>query len=169
MILPVLFILLAVVFFLLARLLKKSSNLPEGRIIYSDVKTWGEPPAEPLYNSSLGLAGKPDYLLRQAGTIIPVEVKSTRAPELPYEAHVMQLAAYCLLVEKVYRMPVPRGMIRYPRRTFAVEFTLELKDKVRELINEMHTLETRGSLARDHDEVSRCRACGYWESCDQTL
>ena len=47
MILPFLFILLSIVLFLLAGLLKKNSGLPAGRIIYSDVRAPGEPPARP--------------------------------------------------------------------------------------------------------------------------
>lgn len=169
MILPFLFILLSIVLFLLAGLLKKNSGLPAGRIIYSDVRAPGEPPARPLYDGTIGLTGKPDYLLRQAGTIIPVEVKSTRAPETPYEAHVMQLAAYCLLVESEHGVPVPHGLIRYPGRTFAVNFTRELRQKAVGLISEMHAQEASGSPDRHHDDASRCRACGYRDACDRSL
>ena len=56
--------------------------------------------AEPLYASGANLAGKPDYLVRRWRYVLPVEVKSGPAPAEPYRSHVLQLAAYCLLVEE---------------------------------------------------------------------
>src|SRR5512139_2055420 len=80
---------------------RKEAGLPRGRVIYTDTRGWGKL-ERPLYDGELGLTGKPDYLVRQKGQIIPVEVKSGRAPEAPYDSHIYQLAAYCLLVQKAY-------------------------------------------------------------------
>ena len=87
--------------------MRKQSGIPGGKIIYSDVKMWGKPLEKPLFDGSIGLVGKPDYLIEQNGLVIPVEVKSCRPPEAPYDLHIFQLAAYCLLVEKVYQNPSP--------------------------------------------------------------
>ncbi len=81
---------------------QKEAGLPGGRVIYTDTRAWGAPLEKPLYDSKLGLTGKPDYLVEQKGQIIPVEVKSGRAPDSPYDLHIYQLASYCLLVDKIY-------------------------------------------------------------------
>ncbi|MGD2177025.1 MAG: hypothetical protein PVG71_04305, partial [Anaerolineae bacterium] len=76
----------------LARRGRAHSGLPEGRMIYTD--TGGRRrPDRPLFSDRLLLTGKPDYLVDSGDDVIPVEVKSRRAPDQPYASHVLQLAA----------------------------------------------------------------------------
>src|SRR5919204_1185822 len=71
-----------------------------GTRIYQDSPTR---PGELLFASSLPLCGKPDYLIKTADGIVPVEYKSGKtAPAVPYPSHVFQLIAYCLLVAEHY-------------------------------------------------------------------
>jgi CRISPR-associated exonuclease Cas4 len=149
--------------------MRKQSGIPGGKIIYSDVKMWGKPVEKPLFDGSIGLVGKPDYLIQQNGLVIPVEVKSCRPPEAPYDSHIFQLAAYCLLVEKVYQNRPPHGLIHYPGRTFSIEFTSELREKTLALISEMHHKERSTNIPRSHEEPARCRNCGYKSLCEQRL
>jgi hypothetical protein len=47
------------------------------------------------------LAGRPDYLTREAGGLVPVEVKSRSCGKSgPYRGERAQLLAYCLLAEQ---------------------------------------------------------------------
>jgi len=85
-------ILIALILLWKARQRHKSTGLPVGRIIYADTRAWG-PVEEPLYAADLGLTGRPDYLVQQKDQLIPVEVKSSRVAEAPYDAHILQLAA----------------------------------------------------------------------------
>lgn len=147
---------------------KKAAGLPAGRIIYSDTRA-GERVEEPLYDAALGLVGRPDYLIEQGETLIPVEVKSGRAAEAPYDGHIFQLAAYCLLVEREYGKRPPHGILRYANRSFAIDYTQELEAALLALLDEMHTQERRKELARSHEAPGRCRACGYRSTCDQRL
>ena len=78
---------------------QRAAGLPRGRVSYADPKLWGRP-EKPFYDVDSALTGKPDYLVAEGGKIIPVEVKSSRAPTEPYEGHLLQLFAYCLLVER---------------------------------------------------------------------
>ncbi len=162
-------ILLAVLLYFLSRKLRKDSGLPGGRIVSSDIKMWGEQNTHPLFDGSLGLTGKPDYLVDIGNAIIPVEVKSCRTPETPYDSHIYQLAAYLVLVEKVYQKTPPYGLIHYPQRTFQIDFTDELRDNFLSLISEMHRLENSHQIARSHDEPAQCSRCGYKDICDQRL
>jgi CRISPR-associated exonuclease Cas4 len=84
------------------------TGLPGRNILYADVGS-SFPQSESLTSLRYGLIGKPDYLVRLTKGIAPIEVKSCRAPASgrPYEGHLFQLAAYCLLVEDVIRRPGP--------------------------------------------------------------
>ncbi len=106
----VLLILIAVWLFWQARSRRESLGIPGGRIIYADTQSWG-PVEKPLYDPASGLTGKPDYLVDQGDQIIPVEVKSSRAKDGPYDLHIYQLAAYCLLVEREFGKRPPYGII----------------------------------------------------------
>lgn len=147
---------------------QKSAGLPAGRIIYTDTRGWG-PVEEPLYDRSLALVGKPDYLVQQAGQIIPVEVKSSRVAEAPYDAHIFQLAAYCLLVERAYGKRPSHGLLHYTNRTFAIDYTPRLEAALLSLLDEMREADRRKELHRSHEAPARCRSCGYRSTCEQAL
>jgi CRISPR/Cas system-associated exonuclease Cas4 (RecB family) len=78
------------------RTMRKEYGIPEGRILYTDL----DKPAEPLFSEQLRLTGKPDFIVNFKGQYIPVEVK-TSVTDSPYRNHVIQLAAYCLLVGEI--------------------------------------------------------------------
>lgn len=146
----------------------KEVGLPGGRIIYTDTHGWGKV-EKPLFYAELNLTGKPDYLIQQNGRIIPVEVKSGRAPEAPYDSHIYQLAAYCLLVEKTYDTRPPYGIIHYENKDFAVDYTPELENSLIDLLVEMKRDEHKKEVHRSHEQAGRCAKCGYRNSCDQSL
>jgi CRISPR-associated exonuclease Cas4 len=147
---------------------RRESGLPAGRVIYTDTRPWGEV-EKPLYDPVTGLTGKPDYLVEEKGLWIPVEVKSSYAPAAPYQGHVYQLAAYCLLVEKVSGKRPPYGILRYRNRTYAIDYTTEMEESLRDLLDEMRLAERRGEADRSHEEPARCARCGYRSTCDQKL
>ena len=159
---------LALFFFRQSSVPRKEAGLPGGRIIYSDTRGWGKV-EKPLFYTALELTGKPDYLVQQNGQIIPVEVKSGRAPDAPYDSHIFQLASYCLLVEKTYGKRPPYGIIHYSDRDFAVDYTEELEARLLDLLVEMKRDEHRADVPRSHEQASRCARCGYRKVCDQKL
>lgn len=166
--LALLLLLMAVVLFWQSSKQRKSSGLPGGRIIYTDTKEWGKV-EKPLYDPDLGLTGKPDYLVEQDGKIIPIEVKSGRTPEAPYDSHIFQLAAYCLLVEREYGQRPPYGIIHYSNKDFAVDYTYELESALLDLIMDMQHSRKRREVPRSHSDAQRCQKCGFRAACDQVL
>ena len=148
---------------------QKSAGLPGGRVIYADTRAWGAPLEKPLFDAKLGLTGKPDYLVEQKGQIIPIEVKTGRTPESPYDSHIYQLAAYCLLVDKTYGKRPPYGIIHYPNRDFAVDYTPALESSLLDLLVEMRRDDTRANVDCSHAEPARCVKCGFRSVCDQKL
>ncbi len=147
---------------------QRASGLPAGRVLYSDPKLVGAP-EKPLFDTDTMLTGKPDYLVEERGAIIPVEVKSGWAPPEPYEGHVYQLLAYCLLVEGSEGKRPPYGILLYRNRSFAIEYSREAEQRLLALIEEMHEAGHARELQRSHDEPSRCARCGYRSVCDQRL
>ena len=158
----------ALVFFWQSGKQRREAGLPGGRVIYSDTNGWGKV-ERPLYYQPLQLTGKPDYLVRQDKTIIPVEVKSGRAPESPYDSHIFQLASYCLLVEKTYGKRPPYGIIHYNDRDFAIDYTPELEFALMDLLAEMRRDDRRKDVERSHEQAARCARCGFKNVCDQSL
>ncbi|MBN1454015.1 MAG: Dna2/Cas4 domain-containing protein [Anaerolineales bacterium] len=147
---------------------RREAGLPGGRVIYTDTGGWGAV-ERPLYYPPLKLTGKPDYLVRQGEILIPVEVKSGRTPEAPYDSHIFQLASYCLLVEKTYGKRPPYGIIHYSDRNFAVDYTPELEFALMDLLADMRRDEIKGDVDRSHEQAARCAHCGFRNLCDQSL
>lgn len=161
-------LLAAVLILWIATRQRRSSGLPSGRVIYSDTSRWGKV-EKPLYDPISALTGKPDYLVEEGDTLIPVEVKSGRAPSLPHDSHVFQLAAYCMLVERVYGKRPPYGILRYRDRTFSIDYTPALEQELEDLLDAIRRQERSGEADRSHEEPQRCARCGYRNICDQRL
>jgi CRISPR-associated exonuclease Cas4 len=162
-------VLIAIVLLWIASRGQKEAGLPTGRDIYTDTRAWG-PVEKPLYDAELGLTGKPDYLVESGGAVIPVEVKSSRVAAAPYDAHIFQLAAYCLLVHRQYGKRPPYGILHYPNRTFAIDYTRALETELLQLLEEIHAHGRRKDAPdRSHDQPARCSRCGFRQACDQRL
>ena len=161
-------LLLAITLFWISNRQRKAAGLPGGRVIYTDTRAWGKL-EQPLFYAGLGLTGKPDYLVQQEGQIIPVEVKSGRAPDAPFDSHIFQLASYCLLVEKTYGKRPSYGIIHYKDRDFAVDYTEELESKLLDLLVEMKNDTHKNDVPRSHEQPARCARCGFRRVCDQKL
>lgn len=149
--------------------LQAQSGLPEGKVIYTDGGAWF-PNEDPLYDRELKLVGKPDYLIEQNnGEIIPVELKSGQAPSQPHEGHVLQLAAYCLLVELNYGIRPYYGIIQYKDSAFAVDYTDDLEADLLDVLTEMRQDMFATAVDRDHEQWAKCNHCGVRDHCEQSL
>ena len=165
---PAAALLVALALLLISRAIKRSSGMPEGKIVYADPGLWGKP-EKPFYDSGLGLTGKPDYLIRQGSEIIPVEVKSMWAPREPYDSHVLQLGAYCLLAERHFGKRPAHGLLRYRNRTFKIQYTPTLEEEVVDAIETIRGFKEMEEVCRSHDQPNRCARCGFRDRCDQRL
>jgi CRISPR-associated exonuclease Cas4 len=164
-------LLLAVGIILLAvsRRFRRKSGVPQGEVVYEDASGQAE---EPFMSKRLLMAGKPDYLIKDRnGDLIPVEVKSSNAPRAgrPYESHLMQLAAYFLLLEDVLQRPVPYGLIRYRNRTLRVANSDELRTRLMDVIAQMRRFMAREVARRNHNRPQRCSRCSVSHACDERL
>jgi CRISPR-associated exonuclease Cas4 len=161
-------LLIALVLLFISGHQRRLTGLPGGRVVYTDTRAWGAV-EKPLFDADLGLTGKPDYLVEQNGKFIPVEVKTGRTPQAPYDAHIFQVAVYCLLVHKTYGKRPPHGLIHYPERDFAVDYTPALESALLDLLADIRRDERRSSVERSHEDAHRCQRCGFRHACDQKL
>lgn len=148
--------------------LQQQTGLPRARVVYDDASaTRIEPP--PLVDHQWRLAGRPDYLLEQSGVYIPVEVKPTRRASRPYDSDLMQLAAYCRLVEAHYGVRPPHGILRYASHTFEIPYTPEMEQQLADTLTLMAEAEQTGTAHRSHEQPARCRSCSQRAHCDEAL
>ena len=166
-----------------ARVRSRETGLPSGSLVYSDtgfavgklaparLNAEGERQERALVSREFGITGRPDYLVRTREGIVPVEAKSTRRPAngRPYDSHLFQLAAYCLLVEDALDARVPYGLVRYADGEARVEYTPELRETLLAIIAEIREAREAEEVHRSHDERRRCASCGYREVCDEAL
>jgi CRISPR-associated exonuclease Cas4 len=139
------------------------------KIRYANVGTIYQQPS--LISARYGLSGRPDYLVRVDDGVVPVELKSGRSPRSgrPYKGHMLQLAAYCLLVEDVCQAFVPYGLLQYEDRCIRVEYTSSLRRDLLVLLKEMRTAKRDGELHINHNCPAKCRSCGFREVCGEGL
>jgi CRISPR-associated exonuclease Cas4 len=110
------------------------------------------------------IQGRPDAL-RQAtdGTVIPVEVKSRATPRGgPAHSHLVQVWAYCLLVEESTGRAPTFGVLRYSDGEFRVRWDGAARQEL---------LAIRAELARPYDgranpSPGKCRRCPWVAACD---
>lgn len=149
-----------------AKTIRLVYGIPDGKVIYSDL----DRPGKALYSKRLGISGKPDYIVKGKGrSLIPVEIKSSKAPK-PYKGHVLQLAAYCYLVEENYRKSVPYGIIVYSDgKQHRVNFDKSLRSDLLATIDEMKRTLGHDCPRRPHNRKEKCRHCSFGWSCKDSL
>lgn len=145
-----------------------SAGLPRGRLVYGDTGKWERTQA-PLYSRRHHLTGRPDYLVKEGKVRIPIEVKSGAAPVEPYEGHVLQLAAYCLLVEEEFGERPPHGLLHYDNATLQIPNDAALQRRLLQTLDAMRQARAHGGADRNHETPQKCLRCGQRENCEQRL
>ncbi len=158
---------LAILSLILAVWFRRRSGLPWHGVMYQD--TGWQRNDRPLMAREYDLVGKPDYLLQVHGSLIPVEVKPERRAPAPYESDLMQLAAYCLLVEATTGRAPQYGLLRYATQTFKLPYTCTVRDELIGLLQAIRHDRQASDVARSHAHAARCRGCGFATSCVDSL
>jgi CRISPR-associated exonuclease Cas4 len=164
----VLLLLIGLFLLWLADRARRQLGLPAGKVIYDDAGAWQQV-EQPLRSSRFGLVGRPDYLVQVVSwgrtMIVPVEVKSRKRPAPLPESHLLQLAAYCLLVEDHFQKRPPYGLLRYADATIKIPFTDALRNQTLAAVAAIHQARGAAEVVRSHDDAARCRRCGYLLAC----
>lgn len=146
-----------------ARALKKELKI-NGKIEYVDMAD-----SDLLRSEEYGISGRPDYVLMVEGSQIPVEVKTGRRPRGPLFSHILQVAAYCLLLEERSGKSVPYGLLKYGVDQHVIEFDESLKETLLEKIDDMKAIANGKPVHRNHGRASKCAGCSRREICPERL
>lgn len=145
--------------------LKNKHNIPNGKITYQDLNK----PSKPFFSRRYRIAGKPDYIIKNNNLFIPIEVKTGAYTE-PQESHILQLAAYCHLLEENYNKFVPYGILIYSDISkFKIPFDPKIRFELESKINNIRSITRTGNITRNHSEASRCKNCSMNQFCDFKL
>jgi CRISPR-associated protein Cas1 len=110
-----------------------------GRTLHVELEQGEEQRTFELASERLGLTGKVDAVRHREGHWIPYEHKKGRARRAEdktaeaWPADILQVSAYCLLLEEFLKRPVPEGRIRYHADNETVRVPID--DKARKMVN----------------------------------
>jgi len=162
-------LILSISAFLYSKHLYNTQSLPLGKVISADTKSWKINNA-PLYDHHYKLIGKPDYIIYKEGSIIPVEIKSSKLTmHKPYTSHLIQLIAYCYLIEQTYSFTPPYGELHYPNKQFKIFYHLKNKKFLLDTLQLIQRKKKEKTINRNHNNLAKCSHCGYRSICDQSL
>ena len=143
---------------------KKDEEGLEGEIRYVGTDS------SPLFFSErYGLSGRPDFVLEIDGQLIPGDLKTGRTPRGPLFSHIMQVAAYCLLIAETSGKRPPYGLLRYGDEEHEIEFDPELEKLLLGKLEEMRGLMRSGEVHRNHNRPGKCAKCSRRDSCPERL
>jgi CRISPR-associated exonuclease Cas4 len=145
---------------------RKKFGIQEGNIEYVDSH---RAKSELLSSEKYKLRGRPDYILTINEDLVPVEVKTGRTPQGPLFSHILQLAAYCILVEEKYRKTPPYGILKYSKMEHQIEFDEDLRQLVNEKLDRMKNIMRKGEAHRNHKRLGKCTSCSRRAGCPERL
>ena len=135
-----------------------------GKIEYIDIDD-----SKVFKSERYGLSGRPDYVIKVNDNIIPVEEKTGRTPRGPLFSHILQIAAYCLLIEDMSGKAPPYGLLKYPEHEHEIEYDEDLRNVVLEKLGEMRKIMETGDAHRNHDRPGKCKYCSRRPVCPERL
>lgn len=142
---------------------RKTFAIPRGAAVYGDLKSEGKI----LHSARFGLSGKPDKVIQRGRQLIPYEYKSTNS-DSPRPGHMLQMAAYFLILEEAYPgVVIKYGVLKYRNYAFRIENSPQLKERLLSTVRQMRR--TEGMPERKHDNPRRCISCSFREACSQSL
>ena len=116
-----------------------------------------------------GLSGRPDAVVMDGEHHIPVELKTGRVPRGPLFSHILQVVAYCVLLEDEYGRAPPYGIIRYGETAFEIEYNEDQKKLLLQKLAEMRLAITKGEAHRNHSRPGKCIHCSRRAGCPERL
>ena len=157
-----LFILLVILFLVLDakeknRLIERTSQ---------DLNPEDDQPSKTYFSRKYRLVGKPDETFAYGGTEIPKEYKGSYAKDQAYPSHILQLAAYCLLIEDHFGKRPPYGKIVYKNeKEFTIKYTKELRASLLTTMKNMRAENPEEALPPICEDTRKCKHCGYAYIC----
>ena len=141
---------------------KEKYKIQQGKITYNDLIA----PAKPLFSKKYMIAGKPDYIIKNNSRYIPVEFKSGNH-SYPMKNHVLQLAAYCQLIEDNYNDFVPFGVLVYNNNSdFKIPFDPKTRYELENTVKKMRYILRTENISLNHSDSNKCKTCSMKNNCN---
>lgn len=106
--------------------------------------------------------------MKKNNIYIPIEVKSG-LNQHPHNNHILQLAAYCQLIEENYGNFVPYGLIVYSNSDFKIPFNPRLRFELELIIKKMRSVLKNKNVVLNHEEPRKCKNCSMRIYCNSKL
>jgi CRISPR-associated exonuclease Cas4 len=151
----------------LANEIRRLYGIYQGKIEYMDKL---DDKSIMLYSDKYKIRGKPDYIVKNKGSYIPVEIKTGKIPRGPHFSHILQIAAYCLLIDEKYNKRPPFGIISYgQKKDHKIKYDSKLEDLLKEKMTDMRKCIEDNAAHRNHHRVGKCRSCSRNKECSERL
>jgi len=139
---------------------KKIKYIP----IKGEIEYIGMDREKEIVSEKYGIKGKPDYVLKIDNEYIPVEEKTAdlKSPTFP---HVIQITAYCMLIEDRYGIAPSYGILKYKNMEFKIPYEARWKNLVLQLRENMIKDIEKGESHRNHNNIKKCKNCVRKEYC----
>ena len=99
---------------------------------------------------------------------VPVEQKTSNITK-PAFSHVIQVTAYCMIVEDLKGMYPPYGILKYKKHEFKIPYEKRWKNLVLKLRDDLASDRQRNKAHRNHNKVFKCKYCVRREFCPEKL
>jgi len=152
--------------------LKNESKDARKEIEIEDDITYVDNPekkSDMLVSDRYKLRGRPDFIIEREGKSVPVEVKTGRVPQGPFFSHIIQLAAYCLMIEEEKGEAPPYGIIRYGKKEFEIDYDEDLKELLIGKLDDMRKALETEDIHRNHNRKGKCKNCSRRDICSESL
>jgi CRISPR-associated exonuclease Cas4 len=151
----------------IAKILRTKHNV-RGSVVYADSDRGASKP-ELFVSETYGISGRPDYVIDVDNEKVPVDMKTGRTPRGPLFSHILQIGAYCILIEEKYGKAPPYGILKYSDILHEIDYDPELKGLVLEKVERMRDALKTGDVHRNHNRVGKCRTCSKKDLCPEKL
>jgi CRISPR-associated exonuclease Cas4 len=151
----------------LADEIRRLHGIYKGKIEYADKM---DRKTKMLFSKKYALQGKPDYIVKIKDKYIPVEIKTGKVPKGPHFSHILQVAAYCLLILENYGKRPPYGIISYGKTSkHKINFDNDLEGLLLDKIGEMRKCIKNNFAHRNHHRKGKCKFCSRRNECPEKL
>ena len=118
-----------------------------------------------LSSKKFNLHGIADMLVETEEQVYPVEFKM--ASTYRKKGGILQLAAYGLLAEEVFRKNCPYGFLAEGKKSLhKIVFTQNIKNDVLSSISEIQTMVRKGIKPDSSASINQCTNCEYLNHCN---
>jgi len=139
-----------------------SIGIPKGEIKYIDGIRMIKPKV--LYSKRFNLKGRPDLIILKGKEFIPLEDKPEA--ERVYPEHLMELMAYCLLIEESFGLTPTHGiLVLKDGRTEKISFTKKERERLLNTLGEMRGILKENKIPSPPEGEEKCSRCQYYEEC----